>query len=155
MGASRKLHGRIRVPSRPSWADSNASGVVIIAGLFWCCVKSIAASIFGPMLPGGKWPSTSQRCASLTVISDSSLWLGVPYPKATRRTSVSITSRSACRPLAKHEEARSLSMTASTPRSLHPRLVTGMPPPPAVITTNPFFNEFPNCLRLYDLQGSW
>src|SRR6185295_16717122 len=49
-------HGTRRVPLSPSSAASRCSMFVISAGLPVAATKSIAASIFGPMLPAGNCP---------------------------------------------------------------------------------------------------
>ena len=51
------------------------------AGLPDASTKRQAASIFGPMLPGGNSPSARSRHASWTWTDLSGHWLALPYPR--------------------------------------------------------------------------
>ena len=53
----------MRVPSRPARASASASGEVMSTSLPPLARKSSAASILGPMLPGGNCPSARWRAA--------------------------------------------------------------------------------------------
>ena len=99
--------------------------------------KAIAASTFGSMEPAANSPAAMCACASSTVMCESSLSSALPKPMQTCSTAVRMSRQSAPTISASFAEAKSLSMTASTPVSAPfvPR-VTGMPPPPQAMTTN-------------------
>ena len=90
-----------------------------------------------PCCPAGTRPSARSRSASDTVSRAMSRCHRVPKSSATRSTPVSITSSDASTARASTAEARSLSITASAPLRPPSRRTTGIPPPPAAITSTP------------------
>src|SRR6185369_10992183 len=107
--------GTIRVPVWPAIARSRAAGVVIRTSLPPWARKSTAASIFGPMLPLGNSPSARYWLASAAVIEERRRWSGWRKCHATCSTPVDRTRSGTPRLAARRAEARSLSITASTP----------------------------------------
>src|SRR3954463_10249131 len=102
--------------------------------------KRSAASTLGPMLPRANCPAAACSRNSAAVTRPSGRADGVPKSTITFGTSVAITRVSASISVARMAAVRSLSMTASTPRSACPSCLssmTGMPPPPAQTTTKP------------------
>ena len=100
--------------------------------------NSAAAWTLGPMLPGGNWPSARWRRASAAVISATARSSGVPKSIRTVGTPVTITRAWAPTASAMRSAAKSLSITASTPRQAPSSdRTTGMPPPPPATTTYP------------------
>src|SRR6185312_26868 len=77
--------------------------------------KSIAARIFGAMLPSPKACCSSIACASSAVSRRRGRCRGVPQSAYTASTSVRINNNSAPRSRARTAAARSLSITASIP----------------------------------------
>src|SRR4030095_3168424 len=105
--------------------------------------KSTSAAILGPMLPGSNCPSAWCLRASASVMRSSQRCVGLLKSSATFSTPVGSTRMSAAMLRASRLEARSLSMTASTPRSSPPSSsITGMPPPPQATTTKPWAARF-------------
>src|SRR3954471_11862389 len=102
--------------------------------------KRSAASTLGPMLPRANCPAAACSRSSAVVTRPSGRADGVPKSTITFGTSVAITRVSASISVARMAAVRSLSMTASTPRSACPSCLssmTGMPPPPAQTTRKP------------------
>ena len=93
------------------------------------------ACTFGPIDPSGNSPAASSSSASATVTVSRARASGVPKPTCTRATSVRISSASAPTDCASRAALRSLSTTASTPRSWPRYSTTGTPPPPPATTT--------------------
>src|SRR5918992_3580295 len=77
--------------------------------------KADAASIFGFMPPASREPSAIMRSACATVILRIGRACGVPHPSKTASTLVRIISTSAPSWVARIEDTRSLSTTASSP----------------------------------------
>jgi len=76
--------------------------------------------------------------ASLVVNLSSHVWSGLLKLMATFSTAVLIRNKSALIMLARMEEPKSLSITASTPTRFPSGVsITGMPPPPTATTTKP------------------
>jgi len=97
-----------------------------------------AASIFGPILPGGKWPALCSAWISLSVTRSRYFCCGVPKLMATLGVAVRIIISSMPITLAMSADVRSLSITAETPwRTPSGPRTTGIPPPPPAITTDP------------------
>ncbi len=122
-------------PSMPSFAFCSSVMSACLPGLEEA--KSTAACTLGSMEPGAKWPSPISSLARLTVRLDSHSCCGVLKRMATFSTAVSMMSKSASSSLASRQLAKSLSMTAPTPLSSPFSSMTGMPPPPAAMTTWP------------------
>ena len=74
-----------------------------------------AAKTLGSILPGAKYPASTQAIASATVIREIFSCSGVPKWMATLDTAVEMTNKSLLMRLASRQEVRSLSTTASTP----------------------------------------
>ena len=103
-----------------------------------CSTNRQAASTFGPIEPLAKWPSAASARIRRTSTRPSGSASGVPKRSTACGTSVAITSTSASTVRASSAAPRSLSMTASTPRSRRrASRTTGMPPPPLATTTKP------------------
>ena len=82
--AHRRL--RMNVPVRPSRASASDSARVTRTSWPPASTKRIAASIFGPMLPGGNWPSARRRFAVSTSSSGSAACVALPKSFETRST---------------------------------------------------------------------
>src|ERR1051325_9394615 len=125
-----------RVPVSPRSARERLGGLVMRPMRPPPPTKSTSAAIFGPMLPGSNWSSAWCRRASARVMRARPRWVGLLKSSATFSTPVGSTRMSASMLRASRLEARSLSITASTPRR-SPVLssITGMPPPPQATTT--------------------
>ena len=125
------------VPDVPAIRSAASSRRPITAGLPVALTKRQAASIFGPIDPLGNAPAP-RASSSPGVVRPMGRARSVPWSSSTLATSVRRSSRSAPSSRARRAAVRSLSITASTPRRSPsaPRL-TGIPPPPAQMTTAP------------------
>ena len=121
------------LPSIASLALSKDVMITFLPGLD--LAKVIAASIFGNILPGAKCFSLIYFSASSTDNSLNHCSLSFPKLIATFSTAVKINRVSASTNSASFSEAKSLSITASTPSRCDPQSVTGIPPPPVATTT--------------------
>ena len=92
-----------------------AAGEVMMASLPVALTKSTAARTLGSILPGAKYPASTQAIASATVIREIFSCSGVPKWMATLDTAVEMTNKSLLMRLASRQEVKSLSTTASTP----------------------------------------
>src|ERR687898_391295 len=127
-------HVVILVPARPARASSTWSSAVMIASPP-ARATAIAASTLGRIEPSAS--SGNSASAAATDSSDSSSSSAVPKPRRTAPTSVRITNLSASTPGASRADARSLSITASTPWIRLSRRTTGIPPPPQATARAP------------------
>jgi hypothetical protein len=131
--------GTIHVPVSPRNARPIFSGLVTIACLPPISRNQTIAWILGAIEPFAKCvPSARYFLASERVIRSSHFWSGFPKFNPTFYTAVEIKNRSAPINCANRLLAKSLSITAAIPRSVRsPISMTGIPPPPTVITTTP------------------
>ena len=83
----------MKVPVFPSRASESDSARVTSTSWPPASTKRMAASILGPMLPGGNWPEASRRFAVGTSNSDRAVWVGLPKSLHTRSTPVSTMKR--------------------------------------------------------------
>ena len=94
------------VPVLPSRASDNDSARVTSTSWPPASTNRIAASILGPMLPGGNCPSARRRPARSARRSPaSSVWVGLPKSFSTRSTPVRMMKRLAERDAASIEAA--------------------------------------------------
>ena len=96
-----------------------------------------AASTFGSIAPLEKCCSLIYFVASSTVMLSSFVSFGVPKLRQTFSTPVRSKSISASSYSARHALVTSFSITALAPLRRVPCCNTGIPPPPAAITTCP------------------
>ena len=125
----------IVVPALPARIAGKSFSAPIAALLPVASAKWQAASTFGPIEPAGNLKS--RIACGLARLN--ALAVGFPQSRNTASASVAIMKTSASSSRAKSSEHRSLSITASIPRSTRPGSYTvGMPPPPAAMTIVPF-----------------
>src|SRR6266508_1984075 len=132
------------VPARPATPSAIRSSDVMTAHSPPASTNRQAASTFGPMSPLANSPAAACRRSSSTRTTPSGRACAVPQPSCAASTSVARTRRRAPTVRASSAAARSLSMTASTPRKVPSgSRTTGIPPPPAAITRYPAASSVP------------
>ena len=125
----------IVVPALPARIAGKSFSAPIAALLPVASAKWQAASTFGPIEPAGNLKSR----IACGLARRNALAVGLPKSRNTASASVAIIKTSASSSRAESQEHRSLSITASIPRSTRPGSYTvGMPPPPAAMTIVPF-----------------